>query len=108
MSSKLAKNSRDEESNLEKDLEKIRNQKRSVPTVSQLKVFVDKENTNRKEKEMKNINWKGILETVKTITIVVLVAGVVGFMLGVKYQEQKTEQVDNRISNQIKQLKESK
>jgi len=57
---------------------------------------------------MKNINWKGILETVKTITIVALVAGVVGFMLGVKYQEQKTDQVDNRISNQIKQLKESR
>ena len=108
MPSKLAKNSRDEESNLEKDLEKIRNQKPSLPTISQLKVFVDKENTNRKEKEMKNINWKGILETVKTITIVALVAGVVGFMLGVKYQEQKTDQVDNRISNQIKQLKESR
>lgn len=108
MSSKLTKNSRDEESNLEKDLEKIRNQKPSLPTASQLKVFVDRENINRKEKEMKNINWKGILETVKTITIVALVAGVVGFMLGIKYQEQKTEQVDNRILNQIKQLKESK
>lgn len=108
MPSKLTKNSRDEESNLEKDLEKIRNQKPSLPTVSQLKVFVDRENINRKEKEMKNINWKGILETVKTITIVALVAGVVGFMLGIKYQEQKTEQVDNRLLNQIKQLKESK
>lgn len=108
MSSKLEQSNRDEESDLEKDLEKIRNQKPSLPTVSQLKVFVDRENINRKEKEMKNINWKGILETVKTITIVALVAGVVGFMLGVKYQERKTEQVDNRISNQIKQLKESK
>lgn len=108
MPSKLTKNSRDEESNLEKDLEKICNQKPSLPTKSQLRAFVGEENINRKEKEMKNINWKGILETVKTITIVALVAGVVGFMLGIKYQEQKTEQVDNRISNQIKQLKESK
>ena len=106
MSSKLEQSNRDEES--EKDLEKIRNQKPSLPTISQLKVFVDRENINRKEKEMKNINWKQILETLKTIVIVVLIAGIVGFTLGVKYQEQKTDQVDNRISNQIKQLKESK
>lgn len=108
MSPKLKQSNRDEESNLEKDLEKIRNQKPSLPTKSQLRMFVGKENINRKEKEMKNINWKQILETLKTITIVALVTGVVGFMLGIKYQEQKTEQVDNRISNQIKQLKELK
>ena len=54
---------------------------------------------------MKKINWKNVIESIKTITIVVLIAGVVGFGLGVKYQELKNSQLEARISEQIQQLK---
>lgn len=54
---------------------------------------------------MKKINWKNVIESIKTITIVVLIASVVGFGLGVKYQESKNSQLETRISEQIQQLK---
>ena len=54
---------------------------------------------------MKKINWKNVIESVKTITIVALIAGVIGFGLGVKYQESKNSQLEARISEQIQQLK---
>ena len=57
---------------------------------------------------MKKINWKNVIESIKTITIVALIASVIGFGLGVKYQESKDNQLESRISNQIQQLKESK
>lgn len=51
---------------------------------------------------MKKINWKNVIESIKTITIVALIASVVGFGLGVKYQDS---QLETRISEQIQQLK---
>lgn len=55
---------------------------------------------------MKKINWKNVIENIKTITIVALIASVVGFGLGVKYQESKNNsQLETRISEQIQQLK---
>lgn len=54
---------------------------------------------------MKKINWKNVIEGIKTITIVALIASVVGFGLGVKYQESKNSQLETRISEQIQQLK---
>lgn len=57
---------------------------------------------------MKKINWKNVIESIKTITIVALIASVVGFGLGVKYQESKNDQLETRISEQIQQLKSVK
>ncbi len=54
---------------------------------------------------MKKINWKNVIESIKTVTIVALIAGVIGFGLGVKYQESKNSQLEARISEQIQQLK---
>lgn len=54
---------------------------------------------------MKKINWKNVIESIKTITIVALIASVVGFGLGVKYQESKNNHLETRISEQIQQLK---
>ena len=57
---------------------------------------------------MKKINWKNVIESIKTITIVALIAGVIGFGLGVKYQESKNSRLEARISEQIQQLKDVK
>lgn len=57
---------------------------------------------------MKKINWKNVIESIKTVTIVALIAGVIGFGLGVKHQESKNSQLEARISEQIQQLKDVK
>lgn len=59
-----------------------------------------------KENKMKNVNFKKLLETVKTIAIVALIAGIIGFAIGVKYQESKSEQFSQRVAEQVKQLKQ--
>lgn len=90
---------------LEKKLEKVRSQKPSLPTKSQLRVFVGEENTNRKEKQMKNINWKQVLETTKTIIIVALIAGVIGVMLGINYQKSQHDMINNEVKEVVRSLK---
>lgn len=90
---------------LEKKLEKVRSQKSSLPTKSQLRVFVGEENTNRKEKQMKNINWKQVLETAKTIIIVALIAGVAGVMIGINYQKSQHDMINNEVKEVVRSLK---
>lgn len=91
---------------LEKKLEKVRNQKPSLPTNAQLKVFVgDNQKTNRKEKIMKNINWKQILETTKTIIIVALIAGVAGVLIGINYQKSQHDTINNEVKEVVRSLK---
>lgn len=90
---------------LEKKLEKVRSQKPSLPTKSQLRVFVGEENTNRKEKTMKNINWKQVLETTKTIIIVALIAGVIGVMIGINYQKSQHDMINNEVKEVVRSLK---
>ena len=67
-----------------------------------------KNNSLKGNKDMKKLNWKNIWETLKTITIVTLIAGVIGFGLGVKHQETKSEQLNDKVIHQLKQLKSEK
>ncbi len=106
MSTKLKRVDRDLDDSLDKDLDRTRKQKPSKPTKKQIECFAGKKvKTTKKEEKMKNVDYKKIVETLKTVIIVALVAGVIGFSLGVKYQEQKSEQVNHKITEQIKNLK---
>lgn len=68
----------------------------------------NKNNLPKGNKDMKKLNWKNIWETLKTITIVTLIAGVIGFGLGVKHQESKNDQLNNKVIQQLHQLKSEK
>lgn len=67
-----------------------------------------KNNSLKGNKDMKKLNWKNIWETLKTITIVTLIAGVIGFGLGIRHQESKNDQLNNKVIQQLHQLKSEK
>lgn len=54
---------------------------------------------------MKNINWKQILETTKTIIIVALIAGVAGVMIGINYQKSQHDTISNEVKEVVRSLK---
>ena|GEM_PF-769272 len=94
------------EKSLDRQLEKIQRQKPSEPTQKQIETFVGKtKKINRKETNMKSINWKQILETAKTIVIVALIAGGIGVVIGINYQKSQHKLINDDVKEVVRSLK---
>lgn len=48
---------------------------------------------------------KPIIETIKTVTIAVLITAIVFFIAGVKYQESTQSNVDKKVNDAVAQVK---
>ena len=54
----------------------------------------------------KRFNLKQIVETMKTIIIVMLIALPIGFFLGIQYQESKSDQQQKALTKIVRELKQ--
>jgi len=65
-----------------------------------------KNNTkNINESKKNNINWKQLLEKAKSILLIIMITAAIAFYAGIKYQINKTEEVDNKVRQATLQLK---
>lgn len=55
----------------------------------------------------KRFNLKQIVETMKTIIIVMLIALPIGFFLGIQYQENKSDQQQKALTKIVRELKQN-
>nr|DAU90617.1 MAG TPA: Protein of unknown function (DUF1043) [Bacteriophage sp.] len=55
----------------------------------------------------KRFNLKQIVETMKTIIIVMLIALPIGFFLGIQYQERKSDQQQKALTKIVRELKQN-
>ena len=55
----------------------------------------------------KRFNLKQIVETMKTIIIVMLIALPIGFFLGIQYQESKSDQQQKALTKIVRELKQN-
>lgn len=65
-----------------------------------------KNNTkNINESKKHNINWKQLLEKAKSILLIIMITAAIAFYVGIQYQINKTEEVDNKVRQATLQLK---
>jgi hypothetical protein len=64
-----------------------------------------KEKHNKTEKENKEMKTTKILNTIKDITLITLIAGLVAFYGGMKYQEHQTSLVKSEAAGIVKSVK---
>ena len=85
------------ETEFEKEFEKIKNSK----------IELKPKNKNKEKKTMKNlkkVNYKKIIETVKTIVIYTAIVAGVAFYLGMKHGESNTKIQNDKIAETIQNL----
>lgn len=85
------------ETEFEKEFEKIKNSK----------VELKPKNKNKEKKTMKNlkkVNYKKIIETVKTIVIYTAIVAGVAFYLGMKHGENNAKIQNDKIAETVKNL----
>lgn len=64
-----------------------------------------KQQTKKEETDMKNIKCNKIFTTIKDITLIALIASLVGLVGGIKYQEAKTSDIKTQAGEIVSQLK---
>ena len=85
------------ETELEQEFEKIKNSK----------IELKPKNKNKEKKTMKNlkkVNYKKIIETVKTIVIYTAIVAGVAFYLGMKHGENNAKIQNDKIAETVKNL----
>lgn len=85
------------ETEFEKEFEKIKNSK----------VELKPKNKNKEKKTMKNlkkVNYKKIIETVKTIVIYTAIVAGVAFYLGMKHGENNAKIQNDKIAETVQNL----
>lgn len=60
-----------------------------------------KRSVKQNKKEARAMKNKPILETIKTITITVLITAIIGFIGGVYYQKTITNEINQRIEDSV-------
>ena len=88
------------ENEFEKGLNKIKNSKIEL-----------KPKTNKGEKTMKNIkkiNWKKIIEIIKTIIIYTAIIAGIAFYAGMKFGENNAKAQSEKIVETVRNLSQSK
>ena len=88
------------ETEFEKELEKIKNSKIEL-----------KPKTQKGENKMKNIkkfNWKKLIETTKTIVIYTAVIAGLAFYFGMKHGESNTKVNNDKLVETIRNLNQNK
>ena len=85
------------ETEFEKEFEKIKNSK----------IELKPKNKNKEKKTMKNlkkVNYKKIIETVKTIVIYTAIVAGVAFYLGMKHGENNAKIQNDKIAETVQNL----
>ena len=85
------------ETEFEKEFEKIKNSK------IELKPKTQKQG-EKTMKNLKKVNYKKIIETVKTIVIYTAIVAGVAFYLGMKHGENNTKIQNDKIAETVKNL----
>lgn len=62
------------------------------------------EKYNKKEKHMKNINWKIVVEKTKTITLIIIFTAAIAFYAGIKYQIRQDSHVNQKVNEAVKSV----
>lgn len=86
------------ENNFEKALDKIKN------TKVNLKQPKTKNKEKKTMKNLKKVNYKKIIETVKTIVIYTAIVAGVAFYLGMKHGENNTKIQNDKIAETVQNL----
>lgn len=86
------------ENNFEKALDKIKN------TKVNLKQPKTKNKEKKTMKNLKKVNYKKIIETVKTIVIYTAIVGGVAFYLGMKQGENNAKIQNDKIAETVQNL----
>ena len=89
------------ETEFEKELEKIKNSK------IELKPTKQKQGEN-KMKNIKKFNWKKLIETTKTIVIYTAIITGLAFYIGMKQGEANTKVNNDRLVETIRNLNQNK
>ena len=85
------------ETEFEKELEKIKN--------SKIKLKPTKQKQGEKTmKNLKKVNYKKIIETVKTIVIYTAIVAGVAFYLGIKHGENNAKIQNDKIAETVQNL----
>lgn len=87
------------EAEFERELEKIKQSK------TELKPKIKKE---KNMKNIKKINWKKIIETIKTMIIYTAVVVGIAFYFGMKFGENNAKMQNNQIVEAVRNLEQSK
>lgn len=61
--------------------------------------------TKKPKKPKEATNMKPIIETIKTVTIAVLITAIVFFIAGVKYQQSTQSNTDKQVKEAVAQIK---
>lgn len=77
---------------------------KAVPKNAPINIKIPKK---KEKKQMKNINISKIFNAIKDIVLIAMIAGLIGFISGIRYQEAKTADIKTQAS-EIAQLKESR
>ena len=56
----------------------------------------------QKEKQMKKINWKNVIEKAKTIVLIVIFTAAIAFYAGMKYQAGQDDHVSQKVDEAVK------
>ena len=89
------------ETEFEKDLEKIKNSK------IELKPTKQKQGEN-KMKNIKKFNWKKLIETTKTIVIYTAIIAGLAFYFGMKHGETNAKVNNDKLVETIRNLNQNK
>lgn len=90
------------ENNFEKALDKIKN------TKVNLKQPKTKNKEKKTMKNLKKVNYKKIIETVKTIVIYTAIVAGVAFYLGMKHGENNAKIQNDKIAETVQNLNQNK
>lgn len=72
------------------------------------KLLDDSKNKVKKQKETEmktSRNWKQIIETLKTIAITALIAGIAGFYFGIQYKSNDQAVLQNQVKDVVSTIK---
>ena len=89
------------ENEFEKELEKIKNSKIELKPIKQ-------EQGEKTMKNLKKVNYKKIIETVKTIIIYTAIVAGLAFYFGMKQGESNAEIQSEKIAETVRNLNQSK
>ena len=89
------------ETEFEKEFEKIKNSKIELKPKKQ-------KQGEKTMKNLKKVNYKKIIETVKTIVIYTAIVAGVAFYLGVKHGENNTKVNNDKLVETIRNLNQNK
>ena len=85
------------ETEFEKELDKIKNSKIELKPIKQ-------KQGEKTMKNLKKVNYKKIIETVKTIVIYTAIVAGVAFYLGMKHGENNAKIQNDKIAETVKNL----